>query len=220
LRIFTPAVELPFAGHPVLGSAIVIASALTRTSLTLETGAGLVPLELKRDGGRVLSGRMQQPIPSWRRYEHEPALLGALGVERSGLPVEVYDNGPLHVYVELDSERAVAELAPDMRALAELPPADVSCFAGSGSRWKTRTFAPAAGVPEDPATGSAAGPLAVHLSRHGRIAFGEEIEIRQGAEIGRPSLLHARAEGSPERLERVEVGGSAVIVASGEFRAG
>ena len=53
-----------------------------------------------------------------------------------------------------------------------------------------------AGVPEDPATGSAAGPLAVHLSRHGRIAFGEEIEIRQGAEIGRPSLLHARAEGS------------------------
>jgi trans-2,3-dihydro-3-hydroxyanthranilate isomerase len=203
----------------VLGSAVVIASALGSASLRLETGAGLVPLELQRDGGRALSGRMQQPIPSWSAYEHEGALLRALGVQRSGLPVEVYDNGPSHVYVELDSERAVAELAPDMRALAELR-ANTSCFAGSGGRWKTRMFAPGAGIPEDPATGSAAGPLAVHLSRHGRIAFGEEIEIRQGAEIGRPSLIHARAEGSTERIERVEVGGAAVIVASGEFRAG
>ena len=62
-----------------------------------------------------------------------------------------------------------------------------------------------------------AGPLAVHLGRHGRIAFGDEIEIRQGAEIGRASVLHARAEGSRERIERVEVGGSAVIVGGGAF---
>jgi trans-2,3-dihydro-3-hydroxyanthranilate isomerase len=80
-------------------------------------------------------------------------------------------------------------------------------------------FAAAYGVSEDPATGSAAGPLVVHLGRHGRVAFGEEIEIRQGEEIGRPSVLYARAEGSPERVERVEVGGSAVIVARGEFLA-
>ena len=80
-------------------------------------------------------------------------------------------------------------------------------------------FAAAYGVSEDPATGSAAGPLAVHLGRHGRVAFGEEIEIRQGEEIGRPSVLYARAEGSPRRVERVEVGGSAVIVARGEFLA-
>ena len=72
-------------------------------------------------------------------------------------------------------------------------------------------------MPEDPATGSAAGPLAAHLSRHGCVDFGEEIEIRQGAEIGRPSLLYARAQGSAERLERVEVAGSGVLVASGEF---
>ena len=81
-------------------------------------------------------------------------------------------------------------------------------------------FAPALGVDEDPATGSAAGPLAVHLARHGRIAFGQQIEIRQGAELGRPSLLRARAVGSAERVERVEVGGSAVIVARGEFLLG
>ena len=79
-------------------------------------------------------------------------------------------------------------------------------------------FGPSLGVAEDPATGSAAGPLAVHLARHGTTAFGDRIEIHQGAEIGRPSILHARAQGSPERLERVTVGGAAVIVARGEYR--
>ena len=79
-------------------------------------------------------------------------------------------------------------------------------------------FSPADGVPEDPATGSAAGPLACHLARYGLIAFGEEIEISQGAELNRPSTLYARAEGTRDRLERVEVGGSAVVVARGEFR--
>ena len=79
-------------------------------------------------------------------------------------------------------------------------------------------FAPADGVPEDPATGSAAGPIACHLARHGRIAWGDEIEISQGAEIGRPSTLYARAFGPDGEIERVEVGGSAVVVARGEFR--
>ena len=95
-----------------------------------------------------------------------------------------------------------------------------NCFAGEGDRWKTRMFAPADGVPEDPATGSAAGPLACHLARHGRISFGEEIVISQGAEIRRPSTLHARVMGSAEKIEAVDVGGSAVIVARGEFRLG
>jgi len=220
IRIFTPSAELPFAGHPVLGSAIVLGSPLARESLTLETGLGPVALTLRREQGRAVFGWMRQPIPTWRPYEHEPELLDALGLERSGLPVEAYANGPLHVYVELADEQQVAALRPDMRALSELGEMCVSCFAGSGPRWKTRVFVPALGVPEDPATGSAAGPLAVHLGRHARIGFGEEIEIHQGSEIGRPSLLHARAAGSPERIERVEVGGAAVIVARGEFALG
>ena len=81
-----------------------------------------------------------------------------------------------------------------------------------------RTFVPGGAIAEDPATGSAAGPLALHLARHGRIAFGDEIEITQGVEIGRPSKLYARVEGSAEQVGLVEVGGSAVIVARGEFR--
>jgi trans-2,3-dihydro-3-hydroxyanthranilate isomerase len=79
-------------------------------------------------------------------------------------------------------------------------------------------FAPGLGVGEDPATGSAAGPLAVHLARHGSIAYGEQIEITQGVEIGRPATLLATATGSEQRLERVEVAGWAVIVGAGELR--
>jgi trans-2,3-dihydro-3-hydroxyanthranilate isomerase len=88
-----------------------------------------------------------------------------------------------------------------------------------GPRWKARYFAPALGVAEDPATGSAAGPLAVHLARHDQIAFGQQIEIRQGEEIGRPSLLLARVEAAGGQVTAVEVGGSAVIVAHGELLA-
>lgn len=80
------------------------------------------------------------------------------------------------------------------------------------------TFGRGIGVYEDPATGSAAGPLAVHLARHGRIAFGQQIQISQGAELGRPSTLYARVAGNRDRIDRVEVGGAAVVVAQGEFR--
>jgi trans-2,3-dihydro-3-hydroxyanthranilate isomerase len=217
VRIFTPLDELTFAGHPVLGSAFVLGETLGAAAVTLETGAGLVPVELKRNRGRITFGRMEQPVPVPEPYEEAGELLAALGVPRSGLPVEAYRNGPRHVYVELASEADVAGLWPDQRALAHLPIA-VSTFAGRGPAWKTRMFAPFHGVPEDPATGSAAGPLAVHLARHGRISFGDEIEIRQGEEIGRPSRLYARAEGSADTVERVLVGGSAVIVARGEYR--
>jgi trans-2,3-dihydro-3-hydroxyanthranilate isomerase len=219
IRIFTPAAEIPFAGHPTLGTAFVLAAPLQLGEIRLETGAGVVPVRLERDGQRIAFGRMEQPLPTWKPYEAEAELLAALGVARSELPVELYDNGLRHVYVCLPSEEDVAALRPEFARLGKLPAVlCISAFAGRGRRWKTRMFAPGGGVPEDPATGSAAGPLAVHLARHGRIPFGDEIEISQGAEIGRPSTLYARANGTPERLERVEVGGAAVIVARGEFR--
>jgi trans-2,3-dihydro-3-hydroxyanthranilate isomerase len=217
VRIFTPAGELTFAGHPVLGSAFVLGEALGAARVILETGAGTVPVALDRTQGRITFGWMEQPVPVPEPYEHAAALLAALDVQGSGLPVEAYRNGPQHVYVELASEAEVAGLWPDQRALAQLPIC-VNTFAGRGLAWKTRMFAPYHGVPEDPATGSAAGPLAVHLARHGRIGFGDEIEIRQGEEIARPSRLYARAEGSADQVERVLVGGSAVIVARGEYR--
>ena len=219
LRIFTPMSELRFAGHPTLGSAFILAGPLQLEEIRLETGAGVIPVRLEREGARITFGWMTQLVPTVQPYEDERELLEALGVDRSALPVECYDNGLETVYVALESEEAVAGLAPDLGALARLPAAmNVSCFAGAGARWKTRMFAPAGGVPEDPATGSAAGPLACHLVRHGLVEPGTEVEISQGAEIQRPSTLYARVEGTPERIEKVEVGGSAVVVARGEFR--
>ncbi|HEX6762965.1 MAG TPA: PhzF family phenazine biosynthesis protein [Gaiellaceae bacterium] len=217
IRIFTPGRELPFAGHPTLGTAFVLGAPLQKIVLRLQTGAGIVPVELERDGPRIVFGRMEQPIPAWSTVEDPAPILAAVGVQSSGLPVERYDLGPGHVYIELPSPEAVAALRPDAAALEAATADGVNCFARDGSRWKTRMFAPSHGVVEDAATGSAAGPLAIHLARHGRIRFGDEIEISQGAEIDRPSTLYACAAGDGDRVERVVVGGCAVVVARGEF---
>jgi trans-2,3-dihydro-3-hydroxyanthranilate isomerase len=217
IRIFTPVTELPFAGHPVLGSAFVLAGPLQLGEIRLETGAGVIPITLEREGARITFGWMRQPIPEHEPFADADAVESLLGI-RSKLPVELYHQGPGFAYFELEDEDAVAALAPDFAALGRITDVGVSCFAGSGTRWKTRMFAPTSGVAEDPATGSAAGPLAMNLVRHARIAPGKEIEISQGDEIGRPSKLYARVEGTPEHVEQIEVGGSAVIVARGEFR--
>jgi trans-2,3-dihydro-3-hydroxyanthranilate isomerase len=217
IRIFTPSRELPFAGHPTLGSAFVLGTPLQKVVIRLQTLAGVVPVQLEREGSRIVFGLMEQPLPRWEAVADPGPILAALGVAGSELPVERYDLGPGHVYVALGSAAEVAALRPDFGALADATADGVNCFARDGGRWKTRMFAPTHGVAEDPATGSAAGPLAVHLARHGWTAFGERIEITQGAEIQRPSTLYAEAHGSANRLERVAVGGSAVVVARGEF---
>ena len=218
IRIFTPFNELPFAGHPVLGSAFVLAAPLQLPTIVLETGIGLVPIVLERDGPRITFGRMTQPLPTVSAEPAAAAIVAALGGVKPVLPIERYVNGPTHVLVTVGSTDDVAKLTPDFGALAKATSAGVSCFAGSGRHYKTRMFAPGHGINEDPATGSAAGPLACHLVRHGRLAPGDEIEISQGVEIGRPSTLFARASGMRERIESVEVGGCAVTVARGEFR--
>jgi len=217
IRIFTPGAEIPFAGHPTLGAASVVARRAGLDRVVLETRRGPVPVRVTLDGEHRASGWMEQPIPVVTSFD-DPRLLPALGLERSELPIELYDLGIRHLYVALPDEAAVAALRPDFGVLAELGGLGVNCFAGSGRRFKTRMFAPELGVMEDPATGSAAGPLAAHLVRHGRVASGEEIEIAQGAELGRPSRLLARVTGSRERIDKVEVGGSSVVVGRGAFR--
>jgi len=214
IRIFTPNDELPFAGHPILGTAFVLAGPLQLDELHLETGRGVVPVRLERDGPRIAFGWMRQPVTTWETFERSDELLQILGATPTGLPLELYRQGPGHVLVELGSPAEVAALTPDFGTLARLMSEGAACFARDGDHWKARVFVPAYGVAEDPATGSAAGPLALHLARHGRIGFGDEIVIRQGEEVGRPSTLHAVARSEDE----IEVGGSAVVVARGEFR--
>ncbi|PKW18657.1 PhzF family phenazine biosynthesis protein [Saccharopolyspora spinosa] len=215
VRIFTPVNELPFAGHPTLGTAIVLGAETNQDTIRLETEVGVITFWFERANGKIVAARMLQPIPSWQPYEHADELLEGLGVPASELPVDAYRNGPRHVYVGLGNVAALEAIHPDLRVLAKFPDMAALCFAGAGTNWRLRMFSPAYGVAEDPATGSAAGPLAVHLARYGRIAFGSQITIRQGVEIGRPSTMYATVEGAGELIDQVEVVGAAVVVAHG-----
>ncbi|MEU5591428.1 PhzF family phenazine biosynthesis isomerase [Streptomyces sp. NPDC020298] len=213
IRIFTPVNELPFAGHPLLGTAVALGEVKKTDTLRLETAMGIIPFEFCDDGGVAV--RMRQPVPTWKLYERVKELIQALGVERSTVPVEIYRNGPRHVFVGLPSVATLSALDPDHRALAQFPDMAANCFAGSGTHWRTRMFSPAYGVVEDAATGSAAGPLAIHLARHGLAEYGQEIEILQGADMGRPSYMFATAHGSGDHVDDVRVGGHGVVVARG-----
>lgn len=218
MRIFTPVCEIPFAGHPTLGTAFAVAGPLQKVLLKIETGRGVVPVLLEREGAKIVFGSMEQPLPSVTAVSDAQPFLDALGVAEAVLPVERYDNGLEHVMIALADEAAVAALSPDAKLLASAAgKATVSCFHAEGPRVTSRVFVPELGVLEDAATGSAAGPLAVHLARHGAIEWGQEIEVSQGAAIGRPSTLYARAEGAGGSPTHVSVGGSAVVVARGEF---
>ncbi|MFD8462316.1 PhzF family phenazine biosynthesis protein [Streptomyces antimycoticus] len=215
IRIFTPVNELPFAGHPLLGTAQVLAELWQNDRFVLETAMGEIPVAAERDGDQFTRIRMAQPVPVWEPYEKAGELLDALDLDASTVPVEIYRNGPRHVLVGVESIGALAALRPDHRALSAFPDMAANCFAGSGRNWYTRMFSPAYGVVEDAATGSASGPLAIHLARHGLIEPGTEIEIVQGAWMGRRSTMYASALHEGRRVTAVDVSGSAVTVARG-----
>jgi len=221
IRIFTPARELPFAGHPVLGTAVAVAadrSLPPGSVVTLECGVGPVPVEIDERG---TGGWMHQPLPIVQVWDDHARLLDALGVDESSLaaPVEIYDNGPTHIVVAVGDPDIVRAAAPDQGALARLAgPAGTSLCAVTGpGTAATRMFSPGLGITEDPATGSAAGPIGVHLLRHGLLEPGHQLTLSQGAEILRPSTLLVRVEGLPDAVAAVAVGGSAVTVGEAIF---
>jgi trans-2,3-dihydro-3-hydroxyanthranilate isomerase len=225
LRIFTPHAELPFAGHPVLGAAFVVAESMNLETVRLRTGAGVVPVKLTREHGEIVYGEMEQPLPTVREFERQEELLDGLGASRPVLPIEIYRNGPTHVMVGLADPEQLTALEPDMSALARLGPIGIDCFAaaepaaaGGHTRVNSRVFCPGMGIPEDPATGSAAGPLVLHLARHGWYTPGRTLTISQGVVMQRPSELRARLDGTAEHPTRIAVGGAAVVVAQGHFR--
>ncbi|WP_369869748.1 PhzF family phenazine biosynthesis protein [Burkholderia cepacia] len=217
VRIFTPVNELPFAGHPLLGTAVALRHVKAQDRFVFETGMGLVPFDVRSDAPGEAYVTMQQPIPTWTRFDRAGRLLEALGVEASVLPVEAYRNGPRHVFVTLPDASALSDVHPDHRALAEFEDMSAMCLAPAGDHWRCRMFSPAYGVVEDAATGSAAGPIAIHLARHGLISWGEPLHLLQGVEIRRPSHMHARVNGSEHGIEAVEVSGHGVVVARGRL---
>src|SRR5688500_18047305 len=102
IRIFTPGRELPFAGHPVLGAAFVLGGPLQLETIVLETGIGLVPVALQREGPRIIFGWMTQPLPQVEPVAEAAAILAALGGVKAVLPIERYVNGPRHVMVNVE----------------------------------------------------------------------------------------------------------------------
>lgn len=220
-RIFTPEVELPFAGHPVLGTAVAIGAdrGLPGGALvTLECGVGPIPVELDA-GGR--GGWMRQPVPKISPWDETDGVVAALGISRDDLaaPAEVYDNGPTHLVVAVGDEATVRGATPDfgrLAAVAGTTGTSLCAVTGPGTV-VTRMFIPGAGTAEDPATGSAAGPVGVHLLRHRLVEPGQLLTLSQGAEIRRPSTLLVRVEGMADAIAAVGVGGSAVIVGEATF---
>jgi trans-2,3-dihydro-3-hydroxyanthranilate isomerase len=232
VRIFTPALELPFAGHPSVGTAcelvrlgiVAAAEPVTRVVLELDVGPTAVDVEV-RDGvplsATVHQGRpvFGEPVP----HERVAALL-CLDVEdlhEELEPVPV-GTGLTYTIVPLRTQRALAHLDLDLTLLKaferDFAEAYPCAFTGQESPWmEARGLFPLSGIPEDPATGSAAGPLAAYMARAGLLAPGERRVVLQGAAIGRPSLLTVSVSGRAGSIDDVLVGGSVRPVLRGEL---
>jgi PhzF family phenazine biosynthesis protein len=228
LRIFTPAEELPFAGHPTIGSAHAALEAGVVPGGTREwrqeCGAGIVPIHVEDDGGgRLIFARAPEAKFVRDFGASIGALSEALGTRVSGEPPPAsVDNGPVHLFVCLASAAAVRELRPDMAALLRLSHdsslTTVAVFAlleGAAEAVHIRCFAPVAGIVEDPVTGSANAALPAYLARYGLLdRVGRRYVARQGEELGRAGRIHMRVldgEG------RAEFGGRAITVIEGEI---
>ena len=139
IRIFNPAYEMKFAGHPTLGAAFVLAAPLQRGVVELETGAGIVPVALERDeSGRIVFGRMTQPIPRVEEVEDPDRVLAAIGAQRSTLPIELYDNGARHIVVTLDGVAELGALVRDGAAIEALEITGVNAIARAEGGWRNR----------------------------------------------------------------------------------
>jgi trans-2,3-dihydro-3-hydroxyanthranilate isomerase len=216
LRIFTPRAELPLAGHPVVGTALELArlGRIPREGRhVFRTGAGDTPVDVS-DGMATMT---QAPFDPG--HELDPALPGALlGAEVVGAPRVCSTTGIRQAFARVRDRGVLAGIRPDMAAIAEFADADgVAAWCEDGDVVAQRFFAPRIGVPEDPATGSAAGALGA-LRVHEGGAPGS-VTVVQGEEIGRPSEISVTVEGEPGSPGEVRVGGRAALVLEGELTA-
>jgi PhzF family phenazine biosynthesis protein len=227
LRIFTPASEIPFAGHPTIGSAHAVLEARlldgAPRTLTQECPAGLVPLTVEdADDGRRIFARV--PAASVRDCEGAREAVGrALGVRRLLGPGPLaIALGPVWLVVRLDGQDAIARLAPDMTAVAalsrELDVTGITAFAlggPDGAAVRVRSFAPAGGVPEDPVCGSGNAAVAAFLANANLLGeTGTTYTASQGTELGRRGRVHVRVR---EDGREIEIGGTAVTALDGHI---
>lgn len=239
MRIFTPAEELPIAGHPTIGSTFALAAegviAAGRKEFVFELGVGPTPVSLEWKEGRLDFAWMTQPLPSFQTEMEPRVLVSSFGLNESdalpSFPAQVISCGVPFLFVPLASRAAVDRVTLDRRAyvaacqkagIKELP---VFMFtpdrqgASGDETVYSRMLAPGFGITEDPATGSASGPLGCYLARHGVVdsARARSFVSLQGVAMGRPSRIHIAIDSEGGDITRVRVGGRAVIVGSGEL---
>lgn len=243
LRIFTPAVELPMAGHPTVGTVFVLAhermierTAGEQTSINLEEGVGTIPVTIEWAHDEPCFVEMRQPLPTFGpRFADAETIAALLSLEpeaitSTGLPLEVVSCGVPFLFVPV---RGLAEMRrikfrSDVweRALEGFATSSVFVFTTeiehAGSTVHSRMFAPIFGIAEDPATGSASGPLGCYLARHGVVASAPEVEIvsEQGIEMGRPSFIRIRIEQAGGEITGVRVGGRCRLMGQGFLEIG
>ncbi|NLE21256.1 MAG: PhzF family phenazine biosynthesis protein [Actinobacteria bacterium] len=232
VRIFTPALELPFAGHPSVGTAcelvrlrlVDVYQPVTRVVLELDVGPTVVEVAVRE--GQPVSGTVHQRPPVFGPPAPRGAVAAVLGLAVDDLhpefdPVPV-DTGLRYTIIPLASQRALARVSLQLdlaeefeRRHAEIYPC---AFTGQDTPWiEARGLFPFAGITEDPATGSAAGPLAAYMAREGVLPMDEERVVLQGAQIGRPSFLTVAVSGAPDAITDVRVGGRVHPVLKGEL---
>jgi len=218
LRIFTPNQELPFAGHPSVGAADVLlrTGRIAAGAVVQSCGAGLLALQVSEEQVTLTGG-----APSWGEPVDPAALLAAVGLRPVDLagPARRAGCGIDFHYLLVRPEALVA-VDVDLRAVAAFGGAGVTVVAWDGRAARCRVYAAGAGVPEDPATGSAALALGVHLVVSGLLPGDGETayDVVQGVEMGRASLLRCVVVAQAGRPVSTRVSGSTVPIARGEIR--
>ena len=239
MRIFTPGEELPIAGHPVIGSTVALAIegviAQRREHFVFELRIGPTPVSMEWRDGHLQFVWMTQPNPDFGAVvEERTSLAHALGLDDSALlskaPAQIVSCGVPYLVVPLSSRTAVDAVAVDRKGVARCLEAagaaecPVFVFTLDGRREGetaySRMLAPSFGIAEDPATGSASGPLGSYLVQYGLVTreAARGMVSLQGVAMGRPSRIHISIDGSPGAITRVRVGGQAVMVGAGELR--
>lgn len=232
VRIFTPSRELPFAGHPTVGTAFVLASigvAQDSSELVLEENVGAVPVRIERDNGKIVrctftSARLPERIAATPPSARVLAEMLQLSAEEVVAPAEVWSCGVPYLIVPVASPDALMRVQLDLAqwraSLAGFVTHEVYPIAQiDQSTWRVRMFAPGAGVAEDPATGSAAAALAGWLVRHAPSQSGaRRWTILQGEAIGRPSRIELAADVRDGAITAVRVGGASVMVSEGVLK--
>lgn len=241
VRIFTPATELPMAGHPTIGTTFVLAREQMQaaphlpqqTMLRLEEGVGIIPVTLEWDTLHVPRITMQQPLPTFGpRFEEPERLAAILGLDpsdlRSDLPMEVVSCGVPFLLVPVKDLQAIGRISFQQglwqQTLAHFASPHILVFTQQTQTPEAsvhcRMFAPAMGIAEDPATGGGNGPLGSYLVQYGLVPAQERVVSlisEQGFEMGRPSLMYITVEHTDGTIQTVSVGGHCVFMAEGRL---